>query len=186
VRGWDGAVLELVGDLTHRASAVDVEREDLAHDQRLGLVDLKVSEGAVAVGENPTVAVGHTPEDHRAGAGSVQLAAAGAFGDLRALVLADHALHLDQQRGLRIGAHRGPLEEHHLDGELLELLEDQHLVGVGAGQAIRAQAQHRVQRAGLRGVAQPVKRGAVKPRSGVAVIDELADHRVPVASGGTT
>ena len=114
----------------------------------------------------------------------MQLAAPGALGDLRTLVFADHALHLDQERGLRVGAWRRALEEHHLNAELVELLKDQHLIGVGSGEAIRAQAQQSVKRAGLRGVAQSVKRWAVKPRSGVALVHELADHWVTVAGRG--
>jgi hypothetical protein len=113
----------------------------------------------------------------------VQLAAAVALGDLGALVFGDHALDLDEQPGLRVVAGRRAVEEAHLDAETLELFEDQHLVGVGAREPIGAQAQDRVQRAGLGRVAQPVQRGPIQPRAGVAVVDELGDDVVAVRAG---
>lgn len=64
-----------------------------------------------------------------------------------------------------------------------ELLEDQYLVSVGAGETIDAQAQHPVEYAGLCGVTQAIKRGAIQPRARVPIIDELLDHLMPVRVG---
>jgi hypothetical protein len=169
--------VQVVGDLADRLAGVDVGMEDLAHDPGLGLEDLD-PRGAAVVGHDAAMAVGHLPEEDLAGAGAVELAAAVALGDLGALVFGDHALHLDQQRGLRILTERGALEKAHRDAEALELLEDQHLVGVGAREAIGAQAEHAVQDAGLGGVAQAIEPGTVEPRARVAVIDELLDDLV--------
>ena len=167
-------------DLTDRAAVLDVGAEDPAHDLGLGLVDHHVR-GVPRLRSDPPVAVGHLPEEHLAGASAVQLAAAVALGDLRALVFGDHALDLDQQLGLRVIAGRRTVEEADRHAEALELFEDQHLVGVGAREAIRAQAQDGVQRAGLGRVAQAVQRGAVQPRARVAVVDELGnDALAPV------
>jgi hypothetical protein len=108
----------------------------------------------------------------------VQLAAAVALGDLRALVFGDQTLDLHEQLGLRVIAGRRAFEEADGHTETFELLEDQHLVGVGAREAIRTQAQHGVQRAGLGRVAQAVERRAVQPGARVAVVDELGNDVV--------
>ncbi len=176
------AVVQVVGDLADRAAVVDVVVEDRADDLGFWLVDLHVR-GAAGPGGDAPEAVGDLPEEHFAGAGAVQLAAPVALGNLRALVFGDHALDLDEQLGLRIVAGGGPVEEAHRHVEALELFEDQHLVGVGAREPIRAQTQHRVQRARLRGVAQAVQRGTVQARPGVAVVDELGDNVVAVRVG---
>ena len=69
------------------------------------------------------------------------------------------------------------------DPEALEFLEDQHLVGVGAREAIDAQAQHAVEHARLGGVTQAIQRRAIEPRAGVPVVDELLDHLMPIGLG---
>jgi len=171
--------VQVVRDLADRLAPVDVGAEDLAHDLGLGLEHLDPC-GAALVGHDTAVAEGHLPEADLAGAGAVELAAPVALGDLRALVFGDHALHLHEQRGLRILAERRAFEEPHLAPEPLKLLEDQHLVGVGAREPVGAQAQHAVEHAGLGGVAQAVERRAVEPRPRVAVVDELLDDLVPI------
>ena len=127
------------------------------------------------------MAVGALPERDLAGAGAVELAAAVALGDLRLLVLGDHALHLDQQRRLWIVARFRALEEVNGDPEALEFLEDQHLVGVGARESIDTQAQHAVQHARLGGVTQAIQRRTIEPRARVPIVDELLDHLMPVS-----
>jgi hypothetical protein len=174
--------VQVVGDLADRRAVIDVGAEDRADDLGLGLIDLHARGAAGLCGDAPQ-AVGDLPKEHVAGAGAVQLAAPVALGDLRALVFGDHALDLDEQLGLRIIARGGSVEEAHRHAEALELFEDQHLVGVGAREPVRAQTQHRVQRARLRGVAQAVQRGPVQPRAGVAVVDELGDNVVAIRVG---
>jgi len=100
------------------------------------------------------------------------------------LVLGNHALHLHQQCRLWVGVEAGALEEAHPDSEALELFVDQHLVGVGAGEPVGAQAEHALEQARLGGVAQAIKRGAVKARARVAIVDELVDDLVPVRLRG--
>ena len=65
-----------------------------------------------------------------------------------------------------------------LAAEPLELVEHQHLVCVGAREPVRGQAPHRLDHAGLGGVAERVQAGAVKPRAGVAVVEELGHDLV--------
>ena len=180
-RGRDAAVVEVVGDLADRAGVLDVGAEDLAHDLGLGLIDLHARRPA-RLGSDAPEAVGHLPEEHLAGAGAVQLAAPVALGDLRALVFGDHTLDLDEQPGLRVITGRRAVEEAHLNAEALELLEDQHLVGVGAGEAIGREADDALEQARLGGVAQAIERGPIEPGAGVALVDELLDDLMPIGA----
>src|SRR6266568_6634458 len=63
-----------------------------------------------------------------------------------------------------------------------QLVQDQDLVGAGAGKPVRGQAPHRLEQAGLGGVAQRVQAGPVQPRAGLAVVDVLAGQLI--AAGG--
>jgi hypothetical protein len=78
---------------------------------------------------------------------------------------------------------RRPFEEPHTDPEPLQLVDDQHLVGVDAREPVGAQADHTIKRAGLGSVTQAVQRRAVQPRAGVPVIDELLDHLITARAG---
>ena len=130
------------------------------------------------------MSVGGLPERDLALAGAVELPAPVALGDLRSLVLGDHALHLHQQRRLRVLAVRRPLEEPHTDPEPRKLLDDQHLVGIDARKPVGGETEDRVEHAGLGRVPQTVQRRAIQPRAGVPVVDELFDHLEPVDLGG--
>jgi hypothetical protein len=105
-----------------------------------------------------------------------------ALGDLRSLVLSDHTLHLGQQPRLGVIGDLGRVGEVHLAAEPVELVEHQHLVGVGAREPVGRQAPHRLDHACLGGVAQRVQAGAVKPRAGVAAIEVLATISWPSAA----
>ncbi len=102
---------------------------------------------------NAAVAVGGLPGDDLAGAGPEQLAAPVAFGDLGLLIFGDHALHLGQQHRLRVfgGQSRG-ICECEGDPEAVQLVEHQHLVGVGAGEPVRRQAPNPFDEPGLGGI----------------------------------
>jgi hypothetical protein len=104
---------------------------------------------------------------------------------VRRSILGDHALHLYQQRRLRIVARRRTLQKPDLDPQALELLEDQHLVGVGAGQAIDAQAQYLVEHARLGSITHAIERGAIQPRARITIVDELLDHLMPISPSGS-
>src|SRR5712691_779273 len=170
--GRDPLAAQAGGDLGDRLARLAVAAEDLAHDRRLALVDLV--EGLVQLALSPVaVAVGRTGEHRlRAQARPVQLAAAGALGDLRALVLGNHPLELAQKLILgRAGALR-LLREADADTGAVELLEQQHLVGVAAREPVGRVAEHELE-AALRGaVAQPLQRRPRQRRSGDAVVAE--------------
>jgi hypothetical protein len=102
---------------------------------------------------NAAVAIGGLPGDDLAGAGPKQFAAPVSFGDLGFLVFGDHALDLGEQGGLRVvGGKPRRVGERHGDPEAVQLVEHQHLVGVGAGEPVRRQAPHPFHEPSLGGI----------------------------------
>lgn len=99
------------------------------------------------------------------------LAAATALQDLRALVFRHHALHLEQQVVLGRRADLA-VEEDALDAGAAQLVDEQHLVGVTARQAVGRMDVDAVEGAGSREVAQPFQRRADKSGAAVAVVGE--------------
>jgi hypothetical protein len=131
------------------------------------------------VARHPPVAVGGPPRGDLSGAGSEQLATSVSFGDLGLLVLSDDALDLGEQHGLRIvGGQVGGVGEPDGDADPGQLVEDQHLVGVGAGQPVRREAPHLLEQAALGGVPESVEAGPVQSSTGMTVVDVLADKLV--------
>ena len=102
----------------------------------------------------------------------MQLPAAAALGDLCALVLGDHPLELAQQLILRGARSLGLLGEHHLDPAARELLQQQHLVGIAAREAVRRMAQHDLEAPVERPVAELLERGPLQTRAGEPVVLE--------------
>ena len=151
--------------------------EDPADDGGLGFEHHQPSR-AVCVAGVAAVAVGGAPGQHLPGAGAEQLPAPVPLGDLRPLVLGDHALDLGEQLGLRVVIERWGVGEPHADPVAGQLVEHDHLVGVDAGEPVRGQAPHPLDQPGLRGVAQRVQPGPVQPGPGVAVVAELGDRFV--------
>ena len=119
------------------------------------------------------------PGEDPAGAGAEQLAPPVAFGDLGLLVFGDYALHLGEQDRLRVvdGKPRG-VSERDGDSEPGQLVEHQHLVGVGAGEPVRRQAPHPLDQSGLGSITQGVQPGSVQPGPGMPIVDVLADQLV--------
>ena len=76
---------------------MDVVVEDPADDRGLGFEHLQPGRAVRVAGVAP-VAVGGAPGQHLPGAGAEQLPAPVPLGDLRPLVLGDHALDLGEQR----------------------------------------------------------------------------------------
>ena len=64
-----------------------------------------------------------------------------------------------------------PLDELDVAGGLAELLQQEDLVGVAAGQPVGAVDADDVELALAGGVAEAVEGGAVEPRAGVALVD---------------
>src|SRR6185437_12953027 len=114
----------------------------------------------------------------------VQLATTTALGDLRALVLGDHALDLHQERVFR-GVRRGPLEKDDGGPVLRELLQQQHLVRVAPGESIGVVHVDGVDRTLRDPIAQSLERGANQRRTAEAVVhvDVPGQHTMPVGDG---
>ena len=92
-RRRDPAVEQVVRDLPDRSSLLDIGCEDRTHDLGLGLEDLDPRRGRRRLRRPPVARMRSSRTGSRL-PGSVELAAPVALGDLRALVLGDHALHL--------------------------------------------------------------------------------------------
>jgi hypothetical protein len=113
------------GRTRHAGSAPRARRFPSTHHNDRSLLDVAVSVGRA----------GH--HRLRAAARAVQLPASGALGDLRALVLGDHALELAQELVPGRAAALGLLREAHVHTDAREFLEQQHLVGIATREPVR-------------------------------------------------
>ena len=95
--------------------------------------------------------------------------AAHPLGDQRPLVLRDRPADLQQQLVVRIRAHR-PVQELHLAAAGGQLLDQQHLMDVVAGQPVRRGHQDNVQLGQRRVIAEPVQPRPADTGAAIAVI----------------
>jgi hypothetical protein len=131
--GDDPVVAEFDGDAPDGYTGEELG-EDALHHGRFGFVHDHVGVAVGPPGHTP-ISVGDLAGQDLAGPGPEQLASTFAFSEFGPLVFCDDALDLDQQAGLGVVEGRGVAEQ---DWHLVagELVEDQHLVGVGPGQAV--------------------------------------------------
>src|SRR5262249_45482771 len=92
--------------------------------------------------------------------------------DLSALVFGDHPLHLCKQLTLRRIA-EGISQKNHLHIELLELLDEQPLMGIFARETVRFQNDDGIEFAALCATSQPIQCRTVEPRAAKTIIEEL-------------
>ncbi len=151
--------------------------EDSPHHGSFWLVDLVAGRAGVTASHAP-VSVGDLGEDGLSGVHLVELATPLTLRHDRLLVLCDDALHLHQQPGLGIVIEGRSVGEANRDPEAGQLVEDQHLVGEVAGQAIGGEHPDPLEHPRLSLVTQGVKSGAIKARPGVALVDEAGDQLV--------
>ncbi len=142
----------------------------------LGLPDVPVAVGSA----------GH--HRVRTATGAVRLPTAGALTDLRPLVLGDHSLELAQQLVLGRAAPLGLFREADLHADASELLQQQHLVGVTAREAIGRVAEQNLERSLRRAVAQPLQRRALKarPREPLILEHQVLGDEQPARRGEFT
>jgi len=93
-----------------------------------------------------------------------------ALQDFGALVFSDHTLHLQQQVVL-CGATNGPVQEQHLGSGTAELLHQQGLMRMAAGQAVRREDVKPSDAPCRCRIAQPFQRWADQERTAVALVD---------------
>jgi hypothetical protein len=99
----------------------------------------------------------------------LELAAPETLPEQRSLVLGDRVLHLQQE--LVVGVLRDrTIDEHNLRARALELLEQQHLVGVLACQTVRAQNPDHLESSVLGAVTQRAQPRAVEPGARLALV----------------
>jgi len=171
--------VEPLGEGVGAEALLDQPVVHLAHHRRLGLVDHQPLGRALGLGQH-AIAVGALPPVDPALSCREQPPAAGPLRDQRPLVLSEDALDLQQQLLLR--TRRDDLLEE-LDDAAgpLQLLQDDHLVGVGARQAVRRRCQQDRDPALGRQVAQPIQRRPVQVGAAAAVVHELPLRRHVVA-----
>jgi hypothetical protein len=158
-RGYAG-LDEPDSDLADREPFVGVPVEDLPDDGSLVFTDDKTRREPVRGGDL-AVAEGDLARDDRALAGTPELPATVALRDLGRLELGDRRLDLGHQPAL--GVVGGPaLAKEHRDAKAAELVEDDHLVDVVAGEPVRAEDDHRVDEPGRGCVAGAVEPGPVE------------------------
>src|SRR5882757_6278543 len=108
-----------------------------------------------------------------------------ALDDLRALVLSDHTLHLQQQAVLRTLTD-GSFDEVDLNTAFGQFFDQDLLMHVVARQTIGTVDQDYVQQAVSRGVAKSIKCRAIEPRAGESVVDVavmLGNSELQLAGG---
>src|SRR6266545_2820030 len=103
---------------------------------------------------------------------AVELPAPGALPDLRPLVFSDHPLELAQQLVLGRAGALAFAEKDDLDAGAVELLQEQHLVGVAAREAVGAVAEQDLKAALGGAVAQALERRPQQHRAGEALVQE--------------
>jgi len=105
----------------------------------------------------------------------MELAAAVAFDNLGPLVLGHHALDLEQQ--IVFGtAPEFPIQEDHLHTEAGQFIDEQHLIGVFARQAVRGMHIEPVHRTGGRQITEALQGRPHQGRATVPIVQKR--HRL--------
>ena len=104
--------------------------------------------------------------------GFFQTSAPGAFGNLGALVLRDHPLHLGQEFALRTIPER-MLEKDQRRVQLLKLLDQEPLMRIMPGESVWRYDHHGIELPTPGGITQPVEGRAIEPGAADTIIDIL-------------
>jgi hypothetical protein len=160
-----------------------------AHQFGLVIVDGEVA-GRGVVARHIAIAVWGTAAEIMAIPRPLQLATAEALAEHGALVLGDGALDLQQQLVVRVVRDR-MVQERHLAANATELLEQDDLVGIAAGQPVGAEHRDALDGSVAHRVAQGIEAGPIEPTAAVSLVTEdvLLGERMaagygPGAQGG--
>src|SRR5215217_9610146 len=123
---------------------------------------------AVSFGD-VAVAVGRPATDEVSLACLLELAAPEALPEQRPLVFGDRTLYLQQELVVWV-IRDGVIDEHDLTARATQLFEQEHLVGILARQAVRAQNTYHLESPIFGTVSQRVQPGSVEPGARVALI----------------
>ena len=145
-----------LGHLVHGGLRLQVPVEQLRDQHRLA--GLHPDRGRITgpLGVQPVPERRAGPRQQRARPQLGLPSAAHPLSDQRPLVLRDRSADLQQQLVVRVGAHR-PVQELHLAAVTGQLVDQQHLVDIVAGQPVRRGDQDQVQLGQRRMVSQPVQ-----------------------------
>ena len=147
----------------------EVPLEQLRYQRRLRGVRPDPGRLPRPVGVQPVPEWRRGPRQQRARAQPGLPPAAHPLGDQRPLVLRDRPADLQQQLIVRVGAHR-PVQELHLAAVPGQLLDQQHLMDIVAGQPVRRGHHDDVQIGQPRMISQPVQPRPSQAGAAIAVI----------------
>ena len=142
----------------------------LTHHVGLGVVDDQPGGDGIASGQ-VAVAVRRLGAEDVPITSLLELATPEPLGQDRSLVFRDRALDLQQQLIIGIIGNR-VVQEGHLATGAPELLQQQDLIGVFAGEAIRAEHGHHIDGRVADGVAQAVQAWPVQAGAAIALVAE--------------
>ena len=162
----------------------EVPVEQLRHQRRLPGLCPHRRRQAGPLGVQPVPERRRGPRQQRARPQLRLPPAAHPLGDQRPLVLRDRPADLQQQLVVRIGAHR-PAQELHLAAAAGQLVDQQHLVDVVAGQPVRRGHQHQVKLGQRRVIAEPVQPRPADTGAAITVITvDMLVIQLPAALRG--
>ena len=168
-RGGHPQVGQPPGEPVDGPLRLEVPLEHLRHQGSLCRVCPHRGCLARPVGVQPVPERRRGPRQQRARPQPGLPSAAHPLGDQRPLILRDCPADLQQQLVVRVGAHR-PARELHLAATGGQLLDQQHLVDVVAGQPVRRGHHDDVQIGQRRMIAEPVQPRPAQARAAIAVI----------------
>jgi hypothetical protein len=169
-RGREVGLVQAFGDLPTPEVLFAYQALEVSEHRRFLQVNHDLGKTAVAFGQIVGPIAPGGPREQCAPPGFLQAAPARAFENLGALLFGHHPLHLGQQLALRRVA-KGGLQKNQLDVELLELRDEEPLMGLMAGEPIGRQDDHRIACSPLRRITEPIQPGPLEPRAAEAFVE---------------
>jgi hypothetical protein len=169
-RGREVGLVQACGDLPTTEGLFDSQAREVADHLRFLQVNHDLGQTAVAFGQIVVPIAPGGPREQCAPPGFLQAAPARAFKNLGALIFGHPPLHLGQQLALRRVA-KGGLQKNQFDMELLELLDEEPLMGIIAGEPIGRQDDHRIAFSPLRCITEPIEPGPIEPCAAEAFVE---------------
>src|SRR3982750_1682149 len=171
-RAGDAIAEQAPADPSEGQALVPNPGEDLAHNPGCVLLDLIPGGPSARLPRDVAIAERRAGEDaHGPRLGPIALSAPTALKHLGPLVFGEHALELEQQAVLRRVSDRA-IEEDHLRASTGKLLQQQYLMRVAAGEAIRGVDVDDIKRRQGREVTQTLQGRSDQTGAAVAVVDE--------------